>query len=759
MSKILGVCISILLAVSLSNANETKTIPKGWSLNGVGINESSIDPTTFDSNIQTIWKYVDGSWQAYSSEDTMKTSLQKANIEELQSIDQGEGFWINATAQTSFTSTILNKFVPNSFETSEDSTYDGYTYNYTTEGGIIQSEKVNWSLAQALAETNTSDAEILEKTIAKVFYSSNKKTALVIQNIDCGNNDITIAVTPYSSINSIPGVNELLIQNAKSLVTPSVTTGTSTDTNINWSLTTYSGSNIEVVKEFSSDISIENSNGTKIPLSSLDTICSDLDGYVIFKSGTLDSGASYKFHYVNGYNDINSTDVTLTQTTNSVKLPFGMLKNLKPFYISKTSSTTLDTKSELAVSIKGSVLNSNDPTVSLFSSKVDTSAISFTESTTDTSSFPSINDLTTTYEIVYGLVPNATLKHYITPATLSGYYLFGYDILVSQWKQLSDNMTGNFSHFVVVKTKTTTTYNSCTGSTLIEGKQQDNITLNLGSSGYYNINVCGSVQVMTSDSSVATVTREVTQYVDEMIVTPVNTGTATITVSDDNGAAYIFLTVQNDSNTITLNGKTYGTVTSPYTSKVWLDRNLGADQVCTSYNDTTCYGDYYQWGRPTDGHEKTTSSTTTTLSSEIYDLNNQFILGTVFPYDWHNGWDSGASEDSGTSRKYHWSQDATGDGICPTGFRIPTIEELEQETINQGVNNISDAFSNFLKIPATGFRDGTTDGSMIQKDTAGYLWTNSVSTAYSEYIIYNTSWITSTTKERSIGMPVRCIKQ
>jgi len=56
-----------------------------------------------------------------------------------------------------------------------------------------------------------------------------------------------------------------------------------------------------------------------------------------------------------------------------------------------------------------------------------------------------------------------------------------------------------------------------------------------------------------------------------------------------------------------LHGVTYGTVTSPYTGRVWLDGNLGASQVCTAYNDSTCYGDYYQWGRGTDGHEKITN--------------------------------------------------------------------------------------------------------------------------------------------------------
>jgi hypothetical protein len=49
-------------------------------------------------------------------------------------------------------------------------------------------------------------------------------------------------------------------------------------------------------------------------------------------------------------------------------------------------------------------------------------------------------------------------------------------------------------------------------------------------------------------------------------------------------------------------GLTYRLITSPNPPhRVWLDRNLGASQVCTSVTDTACYGDLYQWGRAKDG--------------------------------------------------------------------------------------------------------------------------------------------------------------
>ena len=51
-----------------------------------------------------------------------------------------------------------------------------------------------------------------------------------------------------------------------------------------------------------------------------------------------------------------------------------------------------------------------------------------------------------------------------------------------------------------------------------------------------------------------------------------------------------------DPDDLALRGKVYKVITSPYTGHKWLDRNLGASQVCTAYNDVNCYGDYFQWG-------------------------------------------------------------------------------------------------------------------------------------------------------------------
>ncbi len=80
-------------------------------------------------------------------------------------------------------------------------------------------------------------------------------------------------------------------------------------------------------------------------------------------------------------------------------------------------------------------------------------------------------------------------------------------------------------------------------------------------------------------------------------------------------------------------------VTNPTTGETWMDRNLGASQVATSSTDSDAYGDLYQWGRATEGHEVRTSSTTSTnATTAVPDMGNswdgKFITEGSYPIDW-----------------------------------------------------------------------------------------------------------------------------
>ena len=205
------------------------------------------------------------------------------------------------------------------------------------------------------------------------------------------------------------------------------------------------------------------------------------------------------------------------------------------------------------------------------------------------------------------------------------------------------------------------------------------------------------------------------------------------------------------------NNRIYGTVTSPYTGKVWLDRNLGASRVCTAFNDTMCYGDYYQWGRNYDGHQSSTSYTTITQASDVNSAGSSFII--------EGGGDWTSADGTGTTRTTNWSA-TDGSSVCPVGYRVPTRAELKAETLDASnvtdstrVTNSDTAFTNFLKLPSAGHRHDLS-GAFVNVGSWGYMWTSSVFGSDSHYVEF-TSVGTPADYDydyRAYGLTVRCLR-
>lgn len=143
----------------------------------------------------------------------------------------------------------------------------------------------------------------------------------------------------------------------------------------------------------------------------------------------------------------------------------------------------------------------------------------------------------------------------------------------------------------------------------------------------------------------------------------------------------------------------FGTVTSPFTGRVWMDRNMGASQVCTTHTDTACYGDYYQWGRDADGHEEFNSSISYTVATDIHNAGSAYINSNILATgidDWTTG------DPDGSLRRANWAK-TDGSSVCPVGFRVPTMAELQAETVD--ITDSSNLDANFLKLPSAGSRE------------------------------------------------------
>lgn len=203
---------------------------------------------------------------------------------------------------------------------------------------------------------------------------------------------------------------------------------------------------------------------------------------------------------------------------------------------------------------------------------------------------------------------------------------------------------------------------------------------------------------------------------------------------------------------INFNGLEYRVIKSPITGKYWLDRNLGARQSCESMDDNLCFGDYYQWGRKSNGHEKLSNK----VSSQIRlkeDLNNNgkyIVVNKSSTFDWRM-----------QQNDKLWSNGKSLNNVCPKGYRLPSQEEISIETVDatkpHKVTNNKTAFTHFLKIPSSGFRT-LCQGDVTKKGKNGSLWSSSPYERESFYLDFNSDEALMTTGSRAEGLPVRCIK-
>lgn len=154
-------------------------------------------------------------------------------------------------------------------------------------------------------------------------------------------------------------------------------------------------------------------------------------------------------------------------------------------------------------------------------------------------------------------------------------------------------------------------------------------------------------------------------------------------------------------------------VINPSTGKIWMDRNLGATRVATSSTDTNAYGFLYQWGRDTDGHQKRTSATTTTLSTRNNPGHAYFILSPSSPYDWLSPSNDNLWQGFGVNNP------------CPVGYRLPNLAEWVAEALSWSSKNAAGAFASPLKLPVAGVRSYK-DGLLANVGSEGYYWSSTV---------------------------------
>ncbi len=173
----------------------------------------------------------------------------------------------------------------------------------------------------------------------------------------------------------------------------------------------------------------------------------------------------------------------------------------------------------------------------------------------------------------------------------------------------------------------------------------------------------------------------------------------------------------------------------------WLDRNLGASEVCTDENGHAAwYGDLYQWGRYADGHEKRNSSTVSGQTSYTQPIWSLFHIGV-------ENWLS-------TNVTHLWSVPGKGDanGICPKGWSVPSDHDFRALEIASA----QDAF-NKIKLSMSGVRSKG-DGAITRMGTYGHYWTTATKEEQSRSFGIADNVVHYNIYPRGYGFSVRCVK-
>jgi len=196
---------------------------------------------------------------------------------------------------------------------------------------------------------------------------------------------------------------------------------------------------------------------------------------------------------------------------------------------------------------------------------------------------------------------------------------------------------------------------------------------------------------------------------------------------------------------IVVNGLAYAEVTSPYTGRTWLDRNLGATQVATSLSDSAAYGWHYQWGRLSDGHQ--IPGSTTVYNTQQSDYSN---LGSTFYSNANGDWLNPSNENLwNTLNNEDW----------PTGYRVATESEWNSEvsgiSSEFGSNTLSAMYNSFFKLTAAGKRPyGTVDS----QGTYGSYWTSTGNGTIAACLVSYLDTGNMSGDVKGTGLSVRLIK-
>ncbi len=196
--------------------------------------------------------------------------------------------------------------------------------------------------------------------------------------------------------------------------------------------------------------------------------------------------------------------------------------------------------------------------------------------------------------------------------------------------------------------------------------------------------------------------------------------------------------------------------------KIWMQQNLGSTRVATSMTDEAAYGDLFQWGRWSDGHQIRKPAPEVKSSSSLSANNPSGLPSGGSKYYYGNWWSGGSTSDkweAGSPASVSATNGCDPCKVLGNDWRLPTKDDWKKVVQLEGIINNQTAFESNLKIPTGGWR-ATASASISSAGSSSWYWSTDVKNGGNAYGVWiqSNSILPEYPDSRAYGTSVRCVK-